>query len=183
MNAMNELDTVETSAERPTETSLPTEAADAVDSADMTQLPPPSAPSPWAEEAEALRAVYPAFDLEAEMEHPVLGALLRGEAAPSLRQLYEAVHWEEVAERQRKEAVETAVEAAVAEAVPAAVAEAVKASEERLLGHIRARGQRPAENGTCTVAGSRLHAAVGRLTRRERAMLAKRAENGEHIRL
>ena len=102
---------------------------------------------------------------------------------PSLRQLYEAVHWEEVAALQREAAVSLAVESAVAEAVPAAVAEAVRESEERLLGHIRTRGQRPPENGTCAVTGNRLHAAVGRLTRRERAMLAKRAENGEHIRL
>lgn len=168
MNTMNELDAMETSA---------------VSSAEMPDGQNLSAPSPWAEEAQALQAVYPAFDLEAEMEHPVLGALLRGEAAPSLRQLYEAVHWEEVAALQRDEAVSQAVETAVAEAVSAAVSQAVMESEERLLGHIRARGQRPAENGTGAVTGARLHGAVGRLTRRERALLAKRAENGEHIRL
>lgn len=130
-----------------------------------------------AEEAEALRAVYPQFDAEEALAHPVMGPILRGEAAPSLRQVYEAVHWEEIAASR----TEAAIAEAVSEAVSAAVAEAVKDSEERLLGNIRARGQRPAENGTASWAGARLPSAVLRLTRRERAMLAKRAENGEHI--
>ena len=120
----------------------------------------------WEAEAEALRAVYPAFDLAVEMSHPVMGAILRGEVKPTLRQLYEAVHWESIA----------------AERTEAAVAVAVRESEERLLGHIRARGQRPSENGISAAAGVRMHPAVGRLTRRERAPLARRAECGEHIR-
>ena len=139
-------------------------------------------PGALAEEAAALGEVYPGFDLETELKHPVLGPLLRGEAAPSLRQLYEAVHWEEIGAARSEEAVKAAVAEAVASAVEAAVSSAVADSEARLLGHIRARGQRPAENGTSAVAGARLYPAVERLTRRERAMLAKRAENGEHIR-
>lgn len=134
-------------------------------------------------EAEGVRAVYPAFDLTAELAHPVMGAILRGEATPTLRQLYEAVHIEDITEGRIASAVEarlhTAVEAAVSEAVTAAVREC----EERLLGHIRARGQRPAENGVRSASGIRMHPAVGRLTRRERAMLAKRAEDGETIKL
>ena len=95
-----------------------------------------------------------------------MGAMLRGEIKPTLRQLYEAVHWESMA----------------AERVEAAVAAAVRESEERLLGHIRARGQRPSENGINAAAGVRMHPAVNRMTRRERAQLARRAECGEHIR-
>jgi hypothetical protein len=68
-------------------------------------------------------------------------------------------------------------------AVAEAVADAVRSTEERLLGHIRARGQRPSEVGTGGGAGIRMHPAVNRLTRRERAMLAKRAENGETVKL
>ena len=141
----------------------------------------------WAEEADALREIYPAFDLEEAMAHPVLGRLLRGEGQPTLRQLYEAVHWESIAEARAVEAAERTValemERAVAAAVTAAVAEAVRESEARLLENIRARGQRPTENGTNAAVGVRMHPAVERLTRRERAMLAKRAERGEHIQL
>ena len=132
-------------------------------------------------EAEGLVAVYPHFNLTAELEHPVLGPLLRGEARPTLRQLYEAVHWEDITEERIAAAVETRLGAAVQTAVEEAVAEAVRACEERLLGHIRARGQRPAEVGMGGSGGIRMHPAVSRLTRKERAMLAQRAENGETI--
>ena len=129
------------------------------------------------EEAEGVRAVYPDFDLPAALGDPVLGALLRGEIKPTLRQLYEATHLDTVTAGR----VASEVQAKVAEAVSAAVAEAVRETEERLLSHIRARGQRPSEVGTGGAAGIRMHPAVNRLTRKERAMLAKRAENGETI--
>ena len=129
------------------------------------------------EEAEGVRAVYPDFDLTAALGDPVLGALLRGEIKPTLRQLYEATHLDTVTAGR----VASEVQAKVAEAVSAAVAEAVRETEERLLSHIRARGQRPSEVGTGGAAGIRMHPAVNRLTRKERAMLAKRAENGETI--
>ncbi len=134
-------------------------------------------------EAEGVKAVYPDFDLTAALSHPVLGALLRGEGKPTLRQLYEAVHMEDIVEGRIASAVEAQVSRTVGSAVAEAVAEAVRETEERLLGHIRARGQRPTENGLSAAAGIRMHPAVGRLTRRERAMLAKRAENGETIKL
>lgn len=129
------------------------------------------------EEAAGVRAVYPDFDLTAALGDPVLGALLRGEIKPTLRQLYEATHLDTVTAGR----VASEVQAKVAETVSAAVAEAVRETEERLLSHIRARGQRPSEVGTGGAAGIRMHPAVNRLTRKERAMLAKRAENGETI--
>ena len=134
-------------------------------------------------EAEALRGTYPDFDLTEELDHPAMGALLRGEAKPSLRQMYEAVHMEDILAGRIEEAVETRISDAVEAAVAQAVEAAVRDCEEKLLGHIRARGQRPPENGICAARGIRVHPAVDRLTRRERAMLAKRAENGERITL
>ncbi len=150
-----------------------------------------------AAEAEALHQLYPGFDPAGMQADPVLGPYLRGEARPTLRRLYEAAHLEEiVAERVEatvSDAVATAVEEALrgaresAESHAAEAAEqltaAVRESEERLLGHIRARGRRPAENGVRGESGIRLHPAVERLTRRDRAILASRAERGETIRL
>ena len=98
-----------------------------------------------------------------------------------MRQLYEATHLEEILESRVASGVRKQVETAVSEAVAAAVATAVRETEERLLSHIRARGRRPAEVGAAGGAGIRMHPAVNRLTRKERAMLAKRAENGETI--
>lgn len=132
-------------------------------------------------EAEGVRAVYPDFDLTAEMGHPILGAILRGEAKPTLRQLYEAVHLDDIVEERVAATVQAQVAEAVAGAVAEAVASAVRETEERLLSHIRARGRRPSEVGAMGGGGIRMHPAVSRLTRKERAMLAKRAENGETI--
>ena len=132
-------------------------------------------------EAEGVRAVYPHFDLTAELSHPVLGAILRGEAKPTLRQLYEAVHLEDILESRVAVGVQAQVDKAVNDAVAEAVAEAVRETEERLLASIHARGQRPAEVGMAGGGGIRMHPAVNRLTRKERAMLARRAENGETI--
>lgn len=196
---MNEMETLETSvaeaedaspvegealvAEEVASATAETEEARA-DEAESTEA---RGADSWAEEADALREIYPTFDLEEAMAHPVLGRLLRGEGQPTLRQLYEAVHWESIAEARATEVAERAVasemERAVSAAVTAAVAEAVRESEARLLENIRARGQRPTENGTNAAVGVRMHPAVERLTRRERAMLAKRAERGEHIQL
>lgn len=133
------------------------------------------------EELREVRAVYPDFDPNTELSHPVLGALLRGEAKPTLKQLYEAVHGEELAAVRMAAAVREQVEATVSEAVSRAVETAVRETEERIIGHIRARGQRPSENGITGAPGIRMHPAVNRLTRKERAMLARRAENGETI--
>ena len=132
-------------------------------------------------EAEGVRAVYPHFDLTAELSHPVLGAILRGEVKPTLRQLYEATHLEEILESRVTAGVQAQVTDAVTRAVADAVAEAVGKTEERLLASIHARGQRPSEVGMAGGGGIRMHPAVNRLTRKERAMLARRAENGETI--
>ena len=134
-------------------------------------------------EAEGVQAVYPHFDLTAELSHPVLGAILRGEAKPTLRQLYEAVHLEDILESRVAVGVQAQVDKAIANAVAEAVAAAVRETEERLLSNIHARGQRPAEVGMAGGGGIRMHPAVNRLTRKERAMLARRAENGETIQL
>lgn len=122
-------------------------------------------------EAEAVRQVYPTFDLTHEMQDPAFRALVRGEARPTLRQVYELCHREALT----AEAVSTAVAKAVAEAVSRA--------EAQLVSHIQARGQRPAENGMADRGAVRMHPDVGRLTRSDRARLARRAQEGESIRL
>ncbi len=138
-------------------------------------------------EAEGLSAIYPDFDPDEVLGDPELSAYLRGESTPGLRRLYEATHLESIVESRVRERLDTAVAEALAVAVPEAVASAVEAavaeSEERLLGHIRARGRRPGENGTSASVGIRMHPAVERLTRRERAMLAERAGRGETVKL
>ncbi len=149
---------------------------------------PPAAPdlrSTLEREAAAadMATDYPDFDLDAALAEPTLGAWLRGERAPGLRALYEAAHLDDIVEARVSARLDAAVAAAVETAVTEAVVAAVAEHEARLLGHIRARGQRPAENGTAASPGIRVHPAVERLTRRERAALARRAERGETVHL
>ncbi len=148
-------------------------------------------------EAWELQKLYPGFDPRTVDADPAIGPYLRGEVRPTMRQLYEAAHLEEIVQSRVdaavSEAVATAIEATMQQARESAesqateaaeqLATAVRESEERLLGHIRARGHRPAENGVRGESGVRLHPAVERLTRRDRALLASRAERGETIRL
>lgn len=138
-------------------------------------------PANLSEEAEGLREIYPEFDLAAALEEPILGALLRGERKPTLRQLYEMTHGDSLVQKRMNAEVQARVSEAVSAAVSEAVTRAIRETEERLLSHIRARGQRPPEVGMGGAAGIRMHPAVHRLTRKERALLAKRAENGETI--
>ena len=158
-------------------------SAEEIASAAVISPDPAAADEALMAEAEGVRAVYPHFDLTAELSHPVLGAILRGEVKPTLRQLYEAVHLDDILESRVASGVQARVAEAVTSAVADAVERAVRETEERLISHIRARGQRPAEVGTAGGGGIRMHPAVNRLTRKERAMLAKRAENGETIQL
>ena len=116
-------------------------------------------------EARALREVYPDFDMEREMQDPAFRNVITGAVRPTIRQAYELCH---------RDALE-------AQAVHDAVETAVRRAEENLLAHIRARGQRPQENGTSDMGAVQTHPNVDRLTRSERAALAKRAAQGEHI--
>lgn len=65
----------------------------------------------------------------------------------------------------------------------AAVEAARAETEQRLLATIRARGLRPAENALAGGTGAALGGEAARLSRAQRAALARRAAEGERIRL
>lgn len=134
-------------------------------------------------EAETLKQSYPDFDLEAQLKDPLFRGLVNGEIHPNLRQIYELCHNGEITKQKVEAAVAVAVTEAVDKAVAEAVALAVTETEERMLSHIRARGQRPAESGLHAAQGVRTHPAVERLTKADREKLARRASRGETIRL
>ena len=130
-----------------------------------------------------LSTAYPGIDLSLVERDATVGALLRGEVRPTPRQAYEITHMDAIVEARVAARVAEQIEEQVAEQVAEQLAHAVRESEARLLEHIRLCGQRPMENGVHAAAGVRMHPAVGRLTRSDRAALAKRAERGETIRL
>lgn len=134
-------------------------------------------------EIAALRLLYPAFDPTVHMKEPLFAGLVSGELRPTLRQVYELCHGEEILNAQVEKQVAERVTAAVELAVNEAVERTVTETEQRLLSHIRARGQRPQESGLHAAQGVRTHPAVGRLTKADREKLARRASRGETIRL
>lgn len=74
-------------------------------------------------------------------------------------------------------------EEALQQAVETAVAKARLETEARLLAGIRARGLRPTENALVGGTGTALRADASRLSRAQRAEIARRAAEGERIKL
>lgn len=113
----------------------------------------------WRQEAEETRTVYPEFDLARESEEPYFAAMLQ--TGIPVKLAYEVMHLE---------AIKTQV--------------ARQAAEERewaLTEHIRARGIRPAENGGAAQNGLTAKVNMERMTKEERADVARRAMRGETI--
>lgn len=113
----------------------------------------------WTREGEALRARYPGFDLEREAKNAPFVALLR--AGEPMERAWRAAHMEEI--------------------LAGAIRQAAAVTERRVAEHIRARGQRPAEAGLGAQTGVVVKNDVARLTRADRADLARRAMQGESI--
>ena len=115
--------------------------------------------SAWREEGEAVRAKYPSFSFETELKNENFARMLR--AGVSVSAAYQALHHDEI--------------------VAAESARAASDAEKRLSETIRARGERPGENGAQAEAGVTFKKDVSKLTRAERAELAKLAMRGGKI--
>ena len=121
---------------------------------------------------------YKQIKCELESSRAVLDAVrerfgdLTGDA------LLDAIRAENTSKHAPTEA-EKSIPAAAAAVPDEQIAAACAEAERRMLAHIRARGLRPAENAVCVQ--SACGEGVSRMTREERAELAKRAERGEWI--
>lgn len=119
----------------------------------------------WQQEAEAMKADYPDFDLLTEIQNPLFAGLIssKNEATRlSLKAAYEACHVEEIRQM--------------------AARNAARQAEENVTRTIAANGRRPQEGGT----GENPAAAPGRidiskLTRAQMREIERRAERGERI--
>lgn len=103
---------------------------------------------------------YPGFDLRSEVEsNPRFLSML--EAGVPLRNAYEVAHLSEIL---------------------AGTARAVSAeTEKRVTDHIRAKGNRPAENGTSSQTGIIRKSDPSKFTKAERQEIARRVARGEKI--
>ena len=115
--------------------------------------------SQWMEQADKAKAVYPSFDLRAEMQNPQFVNLLRSNI--DVRTAYEVIHKDEI--------------------IPAAMQFTAKAVEQKLTNKIIANGARPAENGNSSQGASVTKSDVSKLTKADRDEIYRRSLNGEKI--
>ncbi len=113
----------------------------------------------WMDEANAAKAVYPGFDLKAEMQNQQFLDLLR--ANVDVRTAYEVIHKDEI--------------------IPAAMQFTAQAVEKKLTNNIIAGGRRPAENGTSSQSAARTKSDVSQLTKDDIAEISRRVARGERI--
>ena len=113
----------------------------------------------WEAEAAETEKRFPGFDLALEAQNADFRALLR--AGAPMAAAYAALHWEEL--------------------LSGAVRAAAAITEKRVVDDLRARGRRPAEAGLGGQSAALGRTDVSRLTRQERADIARRAARGERV--
>lgn len=114
----------------------------------------------WYRDADEVRADYPAFDMGRELQDPRFVSMLKSRVP--IRQAYEVLHMDDI-------------KSAVAQ-------QTAQRTEKQVVDDIRAKGTRPQENGTAAQSGFVVKDDVSKLTRKDRAEIARRAAMGEVIR-
>ena len=115
--------------------------------------------SRWYQEAEKVKAIYPAFDFKAETGNRDFLGLLK--AGVGVQKAYELIHMEEIKTAAAKTAAETA--------------------GAQMAAKVQAKAARPKENGMSSQSAVIVKDNVSNLTRKERAEIARRAQRGEVI--
>lgn len=113
----------------------------------------------WSRESEALKAKFPAFNLQAEAQNPQFIAMLRSNVP--MEHAYKVIHMDEL--------------------MNATVQQAAAVTEQCVVNSIRAKGQRPAEAGLGANSGVVVKNDVSKLNKADRAEIARRAMRGETI--
>ena len=109
------------------------------------------------EQVAETKEAYPDFDFEKEIKNPEFTRLLK--LGVSVKNAYEVVNIDAILEKN------------------------TKVAEKKVVDSIRLKGNRPVENGSEGAAGILLSGNASKLSRKERAELAKRAAKGERISL
>ena len=114
----------------------------------------------WMGQAEQTKTVYPAFDLETEMQNPRFLDLLRNHI--DVRTAYEVLHKDEI--------------------IPAFAQHTAKVVEQKLTNKIIANGARPIENGNSSQSAVLTKSDVSQLSKEDRQEIIRRVARGEKIR-
>ena len=114
----------------------------------------------WMQESDALKGVYPGFDLNTELQNPKFVDLLKSNI--DVRTAYEVLHKDEI--------------------IPAAMQFTAKQVEQKLTNKIISGGNRPVENGISSQSASVIKSDVSQLSKEDRAEIIRRVARGEKIR-
>jgi len=115
----------------------------------------------WMQQAEEMKAEYPGFNLDAEVQNRDFLGMLR--ANVPVKVAYEAAHMGEIKQNVAKSTA--------------------KQTEANVTSSIRANGQRPTEAGTAQQSGIIVKNDVSKFTKADRAEIAKRVNRGENVNL
>ena len=113
----------------------------------------------WYQEGEALKARFPNFDLEAELTDPYFVSMLR--SGTPVEHAYKVKYFDEIMQNAMQITATT--------------------TEKQVVDSIRAKGTRPAENGISAQSAFTIRDDASKLTKRERAEIARQAMRGEKI--
>ena len=113
----------------------------------------------WWQQGEALKQQYPSFDLDREAQNPEFLRLLQ--SGIPVDHAFKLIHMDEI--------------------MQGVAANTAKAAERQITANIRARGARPAEAGASGKAAFTVKNDVSKLTKKDRAEIARRAMRGEEI--
>lgn len=115
----------------------------------------------WAQESEALKAIYPDFDFAREAQNDKFTRLLK--SGVDVRTAYEVTHNDEI--------------------ISGAMRFTAQKVQEKTVNNIKARGMRPDEGGLGEHPAGEGQLDVSKLTKQQRSDMAKRALRGEVINL
>lgn len=114
----------------------------------------------WLNQSEALKSVYPSFDLNLELQNQRFVDLLKNNI--DVRTAYEVLHKDEI--------------------IPAAMQFTAKQVEQKLTNKIISGGARPVENGISSQSSAVIKSDVSQLSKEDRQEIIRRVARGEKIR-
>ena len=116
--------------------------------------------SKWMQQAEDAKKLYPAFNLESEMQNEEFVKLLRSNV--DVGTAYLVLHKDEI--------------------IPAAMQFTAKTAEQKVVNKIIAGGNRPSENGMSSQSAAVVKSDVSQLSKADRQEIIRRVARGEKIR-
>ena len=113
----------------------------------------------WMEQANQVKSVYPAFNLNTELQNPQFVNLLRSNI--DVRTAFEVLHKDEI--------------------IPAAMQYTAKTVEQKLTNKVIANGARPAENGNSSQGATVTKFDPSNMTREQRAEINRKVLRGDKL--